>query len=46
MNYDIIGDVHGQSEKLVGLLKKLGYQETKGGVAELEQDGCVCWRPY
>ncbi len=30
MNYDIIGDVHGQSEKLVGLLKKLGYQETKG----------------
>lgn len=25
MNYDIIGDVHGQSEKFEALLKKLGY---------------------
>lgn len=25
MNYDIIGDVHGQSEKLEALLQKLGY---------------------
>lgn len=30
MNYDIIGDVHGQYEKLVGLLRKLGYQESRG----------------
>jgi hypothetical protein len=29
--YDIIGDVHGQAKKLVGLLRKLGYgQDEKG----------------
>lgn len=26
MIYDIIGDVHGQADKLIGLLNKLGYQ--------------------
>ena len=28
--YDIIGDVHGEGEKLVGLLDRLGYVKTKG----------------
>jgi hypothetical protein len=28
MNYDIIGDVHGQHDRLVDLLKTLGYHET------------------
>jgi Calcineurin-like phosphoesterase len=28
VNYDIIGDVHGQYDKLVALLKTLGYRET------------------
>jgi len=28
LNYDIIGDVHGQHDKLVALLKTLGYRET------------------
>jgi Calcineurin-like phosphoesterase len=28
--YDIIGDIHGHAEKLVGLLKILGYRETNG----------------
>jgi hypothetical protein len=28
--YDIIGDVHGEGEKLVGLLERLGYVKTKG----------------
>jgi hypothetical protein len=28
MNYDIIGDIHGQYDKLVSLLKTLGYHET------------------
>lgn len=28
MNYDIIGDVHGHYDKLVALLKTLGYRET------------------
>jgi hypothetical protein len=28
--YDIIGDVHGEGEKLVGLLHRLGYVKTKG----------------
>lgn len=27
MIYDIIGDVHGQANKLIGLLGKLGYQQ-------------------
>ena len=30
MNYDIIGDVHGQYDKLVGLLDHLGYSEING----------------
>lgn len=25
MNYDIIGDIHGQADKLVNLLEKMGY---------------------
>lgn len=28
MNYDIIGDIHGHYDKLVALLKTLGYRET------------------
>ncbi len=28
--YDIIGDVHGEGEKLIGLLELLGYVKTKG----------------
>ncbi len=27
MNYDIIGDIHGQAEKLIKLLEKLGYKK-------------------
>lgn len=30
MNYDVIGDVHGQFEKLAALLRRLGYRETRG----------------
>jgi hypothetical protein len=30
MNYDIIGDIHGQIEKLEALLKKLGYRIKDG----------------
>ena len=30
MYYDIIGDVHGEYDKLVELLKKLGYSEVRG----------------
>jgi hypothetical protein len=30
MRYDIIGDIHGQADKLEGLLHKLGYRETAG----------------
>jgi len=30
MSYDIIGDIHGQYDKLVALLTKLGYRETMG----------------
>lgn len=26
MIYDVIGDVHGQADKLIGLLTQLGYQ--------------------
>jgi len=32
MNYDIIGDIHGQAEKLANLLKKMGYCKNKNGV--------------
>jgi hypothetical protein len=30
MNYDVIGDIHGHYDHLVGLLTKLGYQEREG----------------
>ena len=30
MNYDIIGDIHGQYDKLIGLLNDLGYTEVNG----------------
>ena len=30
MNYDIIGDIHGQYDKLIGLLNNLGYTEVNG----------------
>lgn len=30
MSFDVIGDVHGQFDKLVGLLKHLGYRDTGG----------------
>ncbi|MDP9007236.1 MAG: metallophosphoesterase [Pseudomonadota bacterium] len=30
MKFDVIGDVHGQFDKLAGLLKHLGYRETSG----------------
>ena len=28
--YDLIGDVHGHDDELVGLLTALGYQEVRG----------------
>jgi hypothetical protein len=30
MNFDVIGDVHGEYEKLVELLSHLGYSESDG----------------
>jgi len=30
LGHDIIGDIHGQADKLDGLLRKLGYQNTSG----------------
>ena len=30
MAYDIIGDIHGQADKLEALLRKLGYRDTDG----------------
>ena len=33
MSYDIIGDIHGQADKLEALLRRMGYQEKAG-----------CWR--
>ena len=30
MAYDIIGDIHGQADKLDGLLKHMGYRERDG----------------
>ena len=29
-HYDLIGDIHGQNDKLTALLKKLGYQPHSG----------------
>lgn len=30
MNYDVIGDIHGQADKLEALLRHLGYRERQG----------------
>ena len=30
MNYEIIGDIHGNADKLVQLLEKLGYSQVNG----------------
>ncbi|MCC7124196.1 MAG: metallophosphoesterase [Acidobacteria bacterium] len=30
MNYDIIGDIHGHSDKLEALLRDMGYRDTQG----------------
>jgi diadenosine tetraphosphatase ApaH/serine/threonine PP2A family protein phosphatase len=30
VNYDVIGDIHGQADKLAALLRKIGYRETAG----------------
>jgi len=30
MNYDIIGDIHGQADQLISLLTNLGYQQVSG----------------
>jgi len=30
MNYDIIGDIHGQADQLISLLTNLGYQQKSG----------------
>ena len=30
MAYDIIGDIHGQADKLEALLRTLGYRDTAG----------------
>lgn len=30
MNYDIIGDIHGQADKLINLLTKMGYSKRHG----------------
>lgn len=30
MNYDVIGDIHGNADKLISLLLKLGYREHRG----------------
>jgi len=30
VNYDLIGDIHGHSEPLTELLKKLDYQQVDG----------------
>ena len=29
--FDLIGDVHGHSEQLIGILEQLGYQKGKNG---------------
>ncbi len=30
MGYDIIGDIHGQADKLEALLTRMGYRNTSG----------------
>ena len=30
MNYDVIGDIHGQADMLFGLLKRMGYRQLQG----------------
>lgn len=37
MNYDIIGDIHGHADALVGLLTELGYRNTKGAWRHAER---------
>jgi hypothetical protein len=38
MAYDIIGDIHGQADKLHGLLRHLGYREKGGGFRHPDPD--------
>jgi hypothetical protein len=35
--YDFIGDVHGNAEKLEGLLRQLGYIEEAGAFRHLDR---------
>ena len=35
--YDVIGDVHGQADKLEGLLRQMGYDECNGKSANRER---------
>jgi hypothetical protein len=35
--YDVIGDIHGRAEKLVGLLRRLGYVERQGAWRHAER---------
>ncbi|MDR5760700.1 metallophosphoesterase [Caballeronia sp. LZ035] len=37
MNFDIIGDIHGQADKLRALLKRLGYVERNGAMRHPER---------
>ena len=37
MNYDIIGDIHGQSGKLRSLLARLGYRQKDGAYRHLDR---------
>jgi len=37
LKFDIIGDVHGQYEKLVGLLQHLGYESHQGSWKHLNR---------
>lgn len=36
--YDVIGDVHGRADKLVGLLRRLDYRESDGAWRHLDGD--------
>ena len=37
MAYDIIGDIHGQADKLEALLRTLGYRDTAGAWRHAER---------
>ena len=39
MSYDIIGDIHGQADKLDALLETLGYQPRNGTWRHAERQG-------